>query len=100
MKKVIVKITLSIMLIVTVTVAGFYWNEARKEIVFLCANFKKGVTEESVREQLDTGNFLKYLTEDIPGGKRIIAESPYNLYMNRCVIEFDSSGLVQSSTVN
>jgi hypothetical protein len=32
---------------VAVIVFGFMWNEARKEIVFLCSNFGPGVIEQS-----------------------------------------------------
>lgn len=85
------------MLIAAIAVAGFYWNEARKEVIYLCVNFKKGLSEESVRKQLDTGNFLSYHTVEIPAGKRIVVESPYALYMYRCIIEFDSSAVVENS---
>ncbi|MDX1586194.1 MAG: hypothetical protein R3222_05600 [Balneolaceae bacterium] len=93
----VIKIFLWIALIAFIAVAGFYWNEARKEVVFLCSNFKAGVTEESVLRQLDTGNFLRYHSENLPDGKRIVVESPYSLYMYTCTIDFDSSAVVKES---
>lgn len=97
MNKLAIKIFLWVLFIAIIAVAGFYWKEARKEVVFLCDNFKKGVTEESVRRQLDTGNFLTYHSEDSSDGKRIVVESPYNLFMYICIIDFDSTAVVKES---
>ena len=76
-----------------------YWNEARKEVVFLCGNFGAGVSEKHVRRQLDTGHFLRYHTEDGPAGRRIVADSPLTLGLYRCVVEIDSSGMVREARV-
>jgi hypothetical protein len=87
-------------LIISVCLVGtFFWNEARKEIVFLCGNFKPGTTQESVLRQLKTGELLRYRTKNMQFGKRITVESVYNLYMNRCIIDMDSSGVVMDSYV-
>lgn len=93
------KIFLLVTLAIAIAVAAFYWNEARKEVVFLCGNFKQGDTEQLVRRQLNTGNLLHYRTERAPAGSRIIAASNYNLGMHRCIIEFDANGLVAESYV-
>ncbi|MDR8394430.1 hypothetical protein NC796_25010 [Aliifodinibius sp. S!AR15-10] len=99
MNKRLVKITLVSILTVGLVVAAFYWNEACKEIVFLCGNFKKGVPEQSVHRQLDTGNLLRYRTEKLASGKRIIVDSAYNLSLYKCIIDIDESGLVIESRI-
>lgn len=85
--------------LILLVLAIFYWNEARKEIVFLCGNFTQGISEQSVRRQLDTGNFLSYRNKNVPSGELIIVESAYNLWMTKCIIDFDSSGQVQKSVI-
>ena len=83
--------------VIVVLLAGFYWNEARKEIVFLCGNFEKGVSEQSVTRQLDTGNFLRYHAKKTPSGKRIVVDSAYNLSMYKCIIDVDEDGKVKEA---
>ena len=85
---------LPVILVPLVVVAVFYWNEARKEVVFLCGNFGDGVTRSSVQKQLDTGNLLRYRTEETPGGQRIVVQSGLNFGVYRCIIEFDENGKV------
>ena len=82
---------------VAVVVGAVYANEARKEVVFLCGNFRAGVPETSVRRQLETGHFLRYRTEDGPAGRRIVADSPLTLGLYRCVVGIDSSGTVRAA---
>ncbi len=86
-----------VLTVITALIALFYWNEARKEIVFLCGNFEKGVSEQRVIRQLNTGNFLRYNTQKSHPGKRIIVDSAYNLSMYKCVIDFDESGKVEKA---
>ena len=99
MNKLIVKIAVGSTLMILVAIAVFFWNEARKEVVFLCSNFKKGDTEAIVRRQLDTGNLLTYRSEPTTEGSQITANSGYNLWMYRCVVDFDESGRVVESKV-
>lgn len=80
--------------------AAFFWNEARKEIVFLCGNFKAGVSEESVRRQLDTGELLRYRSEQRAEGERIIVYSTYNFNMHTCMIDLDEEGEVMQAWVD
>ena len=79
--------------------AVFVWNEARKEIFFLCGNFMAGMSEESVVRQLDTGNFLRSRREAGASGSRIIADSRYNLGAYSCYIELDREGVVAQAYV-
>jgi len=79
--------------------AAFAWNESRKEIVYLCGNFTSGVSEDSVRKQLDTGEFLTYQSSVTPSGSRIEAHSKFNLSVYRCNIEFDADGKVIEARV-
>ena len=77
-----------------VLLTGFYWNEARKEVIFLCGNFTKGVSEKSVRKQLDTGNLLNYRSEENSSGSRIEANSTLNFGSPQCTISIDMKGKV------
>lgn len=95
MKKALLAASLALVLAIFVMV----WNEARKEVVFLCGNFQPGVTEASVLAQLDTGHFLRYRVEDLPGGHRIVADSLYNFSVYRCVVEIDGGGVVSAAEV-
>lgn len=99
MNKPLIKNILVFSLFAAFFVFAFYWNEARKELVFLCENFNQGIPEQSVRNQLDTGNLLQYHTENLPTGKRIIAESPFNLWIYQCVVDLDSKDLVKESWI-
>jgi len=69
----------------------FYWIESRKEIRFLFGNFSKGVYELSVRQQLDTGNLLRFFIESSSYGRRIIVYSAYSLLMHKCVTDLDKN---------
>ena len=85
--------------VVLILVALVYWNEARKEIVYLCGNFGKGVSEQSVLEQLDTGNFLKYRRNALSSGSQIEVDSSFNFAIYRCTIDFDLDGKVVNARV-
>lgn len=76
-----------------------YWNEARKEVVYLCGNFVRGVDQSSVLRQLDTGNFLQYQVEPTPTGSRITADSKLNFRRYQCKIEFDPQGKVVNAGI-
>ena len=99
MNKVIVKIIPALTLMIALVVTAFYWNEARKEIVFLCGNFGKGVSEQNVLRQLETGNFLRYRSERMPSGNRIVVDSAYNFGVYKCTIDFDTTGRVTQARV-
>jgi len=87
-------IVVALLFIVTV-VAVFLWNEARKEVIFLCGNFAAGDSRQSVVEQLDTANLAGYKVITMPGGSRLEFESDLNFEVDKCVIELDSEGLVE-----
>ena len=87
-------------LVVLVLLAGgLVWNEARKEVVYLCGNFTAGVKEASVLRQLDTGHFLRYHREPAVMGSRLVVTSPYDPGRARCVIELDGYGTVRAARV-
>ncbi len=96
MRSILIRIIIVLTAIVAF-LAGFYWNEARKEVAFLCENFEKGVSEQSVIRQLETGNFLRYHTKKTPSGKRIVVDSVYNLSMYKCIIDLDVEGKVEEA---
>ncbi|OFE13170.1 hypothetical protein PHACT_08465 [Pseudohongiella acticola] len=90
MRKRLILAAVIIVIVVATAATAFVWNEARKEIKFLCPNFAPGVTQQSVVTQLDTGTFLRYQVTST----RIIADSAYNVGLYRCVIELDDSARV------
>jgi hypothetical protein len=90
----IILIILFLIIISMSVVTSIFWHEARNEIVFLCGNFVKGVSEKSVYKQLDTGDFLKYRTKKASSGSLVLVDSRYNLKRTTCQIELDSNGIV------
>jgi hypothetical protein len=98
-RTILVKLVLTSTLVIVGAVAAAYWNEARKEVVYLCGNFSKGVSQDSVLRQLDTGNLLQYQLETISTGSRIIADSRLNLRRYKCIVEFDPEGKVLSAEI-
>jgi len=58
MKK-IISISVGLFFVLTLVVAVIYWNEASKEVTFLCGNFTKGSDEESVIRQLESANLSR-----------------------------------------
>ena len=91
--------TLAGLVILALLVGGFVWNEARKEIVYLCGNFTAGVNEASVLEQLDTGRFLSYHREPAVMGSRLVVTSSYDPGRARCIIQLDKYGTVRAARV-
>lgn len=83
-------------LVLLVALAGGVWvfNEARKEVKFLCGNFGTGVTQDSVLSQLGTGDFLRYEMIGGPDGTAVIVDSPYTLNTYRCTILINHQGQV------
>ena len=79
-------------LLVLLTAGFVYWIEAGKELSVLCSMFDKGTPLAEVTRTLDTGNLLRYELKD----DQIIAESPYNLYTTRCVLDFSDADSVVS----
>ena len=81
-----------IMILVAIVVASvtvFYWNEARKEVYFLCGNFSGGVSQSSVLKQQQTGHFHSYQVERGATGSRISVDSVLGFGAPRCLIDFD-----------
>lgn len=68
---------------------GFFANEARKEVYYLCGNFSKGTSYSSVIRQLNTVNLSEYKVENLPQGKRVIHSSALHFHLLSCDIEFN-----------
>lgn len=83
--------------IVGLMILGFYCNEARKEVYFLCGNFKQGVSYSSVIRQLDTIHLSVYTIKILPQGKRIVHSSWLNLHQVKCNTNFNNDDLVVSA---
>ena len=93
------RLAVSILLFLIVGSIAFYWNEARKEVTYLCGNFKEGITQSSVLEQLDTANFSSYKIADTPTGKLIEFNSILNAGFFRCIIEINTEGNVKGAGI-
>jgi hypothetical protein len=91
---------LVITLVAGLVIGGFIWQSAKDEVIILCGNFKPGVTEASVRRQLDTGNFLRYKLEVVDSGGRIDVDSLYNFTLYHCTIDLDQNGKVTAASTN
>lgn len=85
---------LGLLLLVALVGGGWAFNEARKEVKYLCFNFAAGVPTDRVLSQLGTGEFLRYSLYGAPQGSRIVVDSLYTLTLHRCVIELDARGEV------
>lgn len=91
----------AVAVLLATAVAVFVWDEARKEVVFLCGNFESGVTRESVLRQLDTGHFLRYVVMSQPdSGTRITVDSAYHFGFYVCDIELDENQVVIRARTN
>lgn len=100
MNGLLVRMVVWIIVFLIVVVAAFFWNEARKEVVYLCGNFISGIEESSVRRQLDTANLLGYQSEETATGRQIVAQSVFNLNMYQCVVYLDQDGIVTGYQLN
>lgn len=69
---------------------AFFALEARKEIYYLCGNFKEGVSYSSVVRQLETSDLSVYTIEEHEEGKRITHSSMLHLNLLHCEINFDN----------
>ncbi len=89
----------TVALVLALGAAAFVWDEARKEVVFLCGNFAPGTVEDSVIRQLDTANFLRRERRTRPMATTLVVDSAWNLGLSRCVIELDGDGIVMRAGV-
>lgn len=64
---------------------GVIYNEARKEIFYLCQNFISGMPKVIVEEQLSTVSFSRVREVH---ARKIIMDSGVNLFVHRCSIDF------------
>lgn len=85
-------------LLFLLVVMAFYWNEARKEIHFLCQNFKPGVSKVSVIRQLDTANLIHVEHNELPNGEsEINATAPFKLPVYKCRVVFNTNTTVKAA---
>ncbi|MFC3094234.1 hypothetical protein DRW07_14900 [Alteromonas sediminis] len=88
------KVIISFTCVLALVILGFFSNEARKEIYFLCGNFKEGISLSSVRSQLDTAKLSSYKLADNQAGKSISHSSWLVLRLASCNINFNEEGIV------
>lgn len=77
----------------------FFWNEARKEVAYLCGNFSKGASQASVLKQLGTANFSKYKVVEMSAGRQIEFDSILNYGFYKCLIEPNADGKVEKAVI-
>jgi hypothetical protein len=75
------------------------WDEARKEVFFLCENFEPGHALANVVRQLDTAHYLKVNTDQHQWGKSITVSSVFGPLTRTCLIEFDENQQVRFAAV-
>ena len=80
------------LIICSCIIGAFYWNEARKEIQYLCGNFIPGVEQSSVIRQLKTATLSSYELIEQNQGSQIVFSSALNFQRYKCVINFDTKG--------
>lgn len=90
------KYTVTGISIFILVVFGFYSNEARKEVYFLCGNYGAGDSLENVVKQLNTVNLSEYKVENTEQGKRITHSSKLNFHLVSCNIQFTHEAKVAS----
>ena len=76
------------LLLLLLGIYAFFALSARNEIIYLCGNFKSGVSYSSVARQLDTANLSDYKIEKFEQGKRVIQSSALHLNLVSCEITF------------
>lgn len=75
------KLLCAVISAVALVIAGFFANEARKEVYFLCSNFLVGTGYSNVIQQLDTANLSNYTVETTDNKKQITFSSPFNFHI-------------------
>ena len=88
----------SIAALIVISGLVWLWNEAHKELVFLCGNFKPGAGEQSVNRQLATAQFLGFRKESTGSTERIVASSMIHLGIHACVIDLNH-GIVKQARI-
>ncbi len=93
-KQAMIRWVLGVALAAVALVFGFFWDEARKEVVYLCANFQAGDTEDSVMRQLHTANLLRIASTSQEGQTLVTADSLLNFGVYRCEVRNNQEGRV------
>jgi hypothetical protein len=88
------KYAVSTALVVSILIYGFFVNEARKEVFYLCGNFASGVSMKSVTRQLDTATFSDYKVKKNGEGEAILFSSALNFRVFQCSIQFNQERVV------
>jgi hypothetical protein len=95
---IVIRIISTLFIIGSLVLSAVYVNEARKEIIFLCANFTQGVSKEQVIKQLNTGTLLYFKAQEFDNQNTIFVSSRFTFNQVSCLIHFDSQGRVIDAT--
>ncbi len=100
MKQTIYRDIAAVLAVAALVTWGIYWNEARKDILYLCGNFMQGDTREDVVRQLNTSNLVQHHTDVFATGSKLVASSYLHLGVFTCTVEFTRQGRVVAATAN
>lgn len=89
------KLLIAAVVVVGISTAGVFANEAYKEVYYLCGNFKPGVTYESLVKQLDTAELSSYTIAQTTSGERVVLSSQLNLNYFHCTIDVDTNHVIE-----
>lgn len=92
------KLIIGIVTVFVLVILGFFANESRKEIYFLCGNFKEGMAISSVIAQLDTATMSSYKLTEVQSGKTLKQSSWLVLKLASCNINLNQEGVVVSAS--
>ena len=93
-----IKLGLAVIALVALVIYGFYANEARKEVYFLCGNFAPGVKNADVIRQLDTITLSEYVIDDTHERRKITLSSLLTLHLLSCNVEISPDGIVTQTS--
>lgn len=99
MKSWLIKSTVFLVLLLSASGILFSWNEARKEVFYLCENFEPGMTRSNVVRQLNTANYLNLVSTPKPFGEELLAGSFFGPLTRTCQIEFDDAATVMFAAI-
>lgn len=100
LKRSVLNDVLAIAAIVLLILLSFFWNEARKDIIYLCGNAYPGIAKQTIIRHLNTSSLLQYDDNNVEFGSRVTANSLLHFGMFECEIEFNKADLVISTFAN
>lgn len=92
--RIILGLVAALLLVIAITIFSLFAIGARDEAIYVCANFKPGVTEQSVLRQLDTLELSTVSSTEANEGTIIRYSSWLTARTYECVIHIGEDSLV------